>query len=230
MFRTIVLMGIAASVAAVVGHYVIFGPKRVDTTERKRTVRRFRLWERFIHVVTLAGFLALIVTGLIAAIGPVRALHGWLWLIHVAAAPVFMVGLCGLIASWSRDCRFTPHDWEWAKRFGGYLWGEKHAPAERFNGGQKAYLWTVGFLGLVSLLSGLGRIVPVLDPEGQYILYQLHRLSALFFVMAAIVHLYLGTVANPGTFGAMLLGRVTPQWAKNHHPIWWDQIDKKSGK
>jgi cytochrome b subunit of formate dehydrogenase len=84
----------------------------------------------------------------------------------------------------------------------------------------------VGLLGLAALLSGLGRVMPVLDPFGQEILYYVHRTAALLLVMAALAHLYLGTFANPGTLGAMLLGRVTPEWAEKHHPDWWREINK----
>ena len=35
-----------------------------------------------------------------------------------------------------------------------------------------------------------------------------------------IVHVYLGTVAYPGTLGAMLHGRVSRGWARLHHPRW----------
>ena len=230
MFRVIVLIGIAATVAAVLGHFVVFGPKRVPGGKAKRAVHRFSLWERFIHVVTVLGFLALVVTGLIAAEVQRSPLHGWLWLIHVGAAPVFSAGLALLTVTWARDARFAACDWEWARKFGGYLWGDKHAPAERFNGGQKAYFWCVALLGFVSLVTGLGRAVPVLDATGQEVLYQIHRYTALLFIMAGIVHLYLGTLANPGTFGAMLTGNVTPKWAETHHPLWWINIGRTNNE
>jgi formate dehydrogenase subunit gamma len=227
MFRIIVLIGIAATVVAILGHLVVFGPRRVAGPKTRRAVRRFSIWERLIHVVTVLGFLALATTGFLAVIGQRSPLHGWLWVIHVGAAPVFSFGLTLVVITWARDGLFAPCDWEWTKAFGGYLWGGKHPPAERFNGGQKVYLWAVALLGLVSLVTGLGRAVPVLDAFGQELLYQVHRYSALLFVMAAIGHLYLGTFANPGTFGAMLTGKVTPQWAEQHHPLWWKTINEQ---
>jgi len=220
MFRMIVLLGIAATLLAVLGHYVLFGPKRLSRASAARTVHRFGLGERFLHLVTLAGFVTMCVSGLTPVIAEGAVVRGWYWLIHVAAAPVFIAGLVSLLASWAMDCRFQRHDWEWAKKFGGYLWGDKHAPADRFNAGQKAYLWAVALLSLLVLLSGLGRVVPVFDAEGQDVVYQIHRYSALLLVLAAITHLYLGTLANPGTLGSMILGKVTPEWAEHHHPIW----------
>jgi formate dehydrogenase subunit gamma len=62
------------------------------------------------------------------------------------------------------------------------------------------------------------------DAGVQEFFYQAHRYSALLFVMGGIVHLYLGTICNPGTFGAMLTGKVTPEWAAGHHPLWWEKV------
>ncbi len=210
----------ATTLVAIAGHYILFGPKRVGPTKVGRTVHRFGFWERLIHLVMVGTFVTMCVTGLTPVIARGSAIRGWYWVIHITAAPVFTAGLCGLLVSWAMDCRFQRHDWEWAKRFGGYLWGEKHAPADRFNAGQKAYLWTVAFLGLVVLLSGLGRMFPVFGPDGQEWVYQTHRYAGLLLVLSGIVHLYLGTLANPGTFTSMIVGKVTPEWAEHHHPIW----------
>lgn len=222
------MTAIAATVAPIVGHYLIFGAKRLGQGKKARTVLRFSLWERAIHLMTVAGFLVLCITGLTAVVVQNGQLHGWLWIAHCAAAPLFSAGLAAIIVTWAKDGRFSKCDWKWALVFGGYLWGAKHAPAERFNAGQKGYLWLAGLLGLTALLSGLGRMTPVLDPFGQEILYCVHRGAALLFVMVAIAHLYLGTLANPGTLGAMLLGRVSPEWADKHHPDWWEEIRRRT--
>jgi len=227
MFRMIAIVAIAATVVGVLGHLVVFGAVKVSVKQGSRSIRRFSIWERFIHSLTVLGFLTLGVTGMIAVFQGEK-IHGWLWFIHAAAAPCFVAGLTAIVLTWSFDGKFAPHDWEWAKVLGGYIW-KAHPPAGRFNGGQKAYFWAVGGLGLVMLLTGLGRIYPVFGPFGQEILYQVHRYAALAFILAGITHLYLGTLANPGTIGAMLTGRVTPEWAQTHHSVWWGDISK-SGK
>lgn len=223
MFKYITLAALAATVAAILGHYVLFGPKKVKGDTR-RTVRRFSLWEQFIHFVTLGSFLTLAATGYLGVFSAEGRLHGWLWIAHFLAVPFFVFGLIAVTASWAKDGMFESHDWDWIKKFGGYLWGDKHAPAGRFNAGQKAYFWAVGLLGFACLISGLGRISPVFDVLGQEILYQVHRYTALLFVLAAVSHLYLGTLANPGSLGAMIYGRVSSKWAQSHHPQWWAQI------
>lgn len=226
MFRIVAIIGIAVAVGAPLVHLVLFGPKRAGPGDKKRSVRRFTLWERFCHVVTVGCFLTLGITGFIAVIVQQSPLRGWLWVVHLAAAPFFVMGLLGVLVSWARDSRFASCDVEWGLKFGGYLWGKPHVPAERFNGGQKIYFWLVAALGLASLASGLGRFAPVFDVAGQAVLYEVHRYSALVFVMAAIGHLYLGTVANPGTLGAMLTGKVSRPWAEAHHSLWWQRIQR----
>ena len=47
-----------------------------------------------------------------------------------------------------------------------------------------------------------------------------HYLATVGGGLFLIVHVYLGTVAYPGTLGAMLTGRVSSAWAKLHHPRW----------
>jgi cytochrome b subunit of formate dehydrogenase len=40
--------------------------------------------------------------------------------------------------------------------------------------------------------------------------------------MATIVHTYRTTVAKPGTWRALLSGRVSARWARVHHSLWWE--------
>lgn len=218
MFKLITLIAIAATLIAIAAHFVLFGPKRTNNKVR-RSVRRFGLLEILVHALTLLAFIVLAATGLLAIFNGVP-LRGNLWFLHVILGPAFTLGLAVLILAWARDCAFEPCDWQWAIRFGGYLWGDKHAPAARFNAGQKGYFWAIAALGLLTLVTGFGRVVPLLGPTGQELLLWGHRLGALAFILAGLAHLYLGTFANPGTFTAMITGKVTPQWAKDHHPLW----------
>ncbi len=224
MFRLIAAIGMVATVAAVLGHFVLFGPKRLKDPKQARKVKRFGIWERLVHSITVLSFLGLACTGFYSVLVLGSPLHGWWWLLHVAAVPVFTAALTVMALTWAKDGMFVPLDWDWALRLGGYLWFGKHAPAGRFNAGQKAYLWAAAFLGAVVLISGLGRIFPVFDAEGQDLVYQVHRYAALLFVLAGITHLYLGTIANPGTLGAMMFGKVSRMWAEEHHPQWWETI------
>jgi formate dehydrogenase subunit gamma len=218
MFKLITMIGIGATLVAIIGHLVLFGQKKTNNKAR-RSIRRFGVLEILVHALTVLAFLVLAVTGF-WAVYKSQPLRGNLWFLHVILGPPFTLGLAVMLLAWARDCSFEPCDWQWAKRFGGYLWGDKHAPAARFNAGQKGYFWAVAALGLVTLVTGFGRAVPMFGPLVQDLMLWGHRLGALAFVLAGLAHLYLGTLANPGTFTAMITGKVTPQWAKDHHPLW----------
>ena len=51
-----------------------------------------------------------------------------------------------------------------------------------------------------------------------------HGFVAILFVAVVIAHAYLGTIANPGTFSAMVTGKVSRRWAKKHHSEWYKEI------
>ena len=58
----------------------------------------------------------------------------------------------------------------------------------------------------------------------------LHYVAALGGGLLLILHTYLGTVAFPGTARGMLEGKVTPAWAKLHHPRWsGDRVHRAEG-
>ncbi|NIA13821.1 MAG: hypothetical protein GWP08_07045 [Nitrospiraceae bacterium] len=225
-FRNIAFAGMAATIVGSLGHRILFGANRPNSKPSKNTVRRFGIWERLVHFLTMSAFLCLAISGFIEVAESER-LSGLTGILHVSMAPVLAIGLFLMLATWGKDGRFAAYDLKWSMVMGGGLGFGKHPPAGRFNAGQKAYLWAAVLLGLVCLASGLGRMYPVLGPLGQDIVYQTHRWTALTLVMATVIHLYLRTLANPGTVGVLLTGRVSPEWAEAHHPVWWDEIDKR---
>lgn len=221
MFRMISIIAFAGTVAAIVLYHRIIRARHIVHEKEPREVYRFSLGERFFHAAAVLSLLTLAVTGFLAVClgGPLR---GWLWVIHVTAAPVFSVAVCIVAMVWAEDCRLERGDWRWVVHLGGYLWRKDDLPAGRFNAGQKGFFWFVAAMALVVILSGVGRMYPILGEPYQEILYQVHRYAALAVVLGIIAHFYLGTFANPGTFWAMVTGYVGPKWAKHHHPLWWD--------
>ena len=54
--------------------------------------------------------------------------------------------------------------------------------------------------------------------------YLIHDFTFICFGVAIVFHVYLGTAAEPGTFGSMTRGTVTRAWARLHHPRWYREI------
>ncbi len=230
IFAPLAVVVIVATLAAVAVHYLLAGPKHPELAKQKRDVRRFSLWEKLIHVVTLISFVTLAVTGFAATLYFKQQLTGWWRAVHLIAAPFFTAGLAAMALSWPNDCKFKDFDWQWAKMFGGYLGEKEYVPAGRFNAGQKAFFWAVALFGLLASLSGIARVYPFSTEIVQQTIYQIHRYTSLLLLVFVIAHIYLGTIANPGTFRVILSGYVSWDWAKIHHPIWWKKLDKTTGQ
>lgn len=226
IFPVISIVAILAVLAAAAAHYLILGPRSPELAGQKRDVRRFSRLEIVIHAVTLLSFITLAVTGFTATIFLGVVLTGWLRLAHILAAVLFALGLAAITLRWAEDCRFQLCDWIWAKKCGGYLSGDQDVPADRFNGGQKAFFWATAVLSILIMLSGLAMMFPFLGMQMHQVFQLVHRYCSLFAAIFVIVHIYLGTLANPGTWQVILSGYVSLHWAKHHHPLWWNRLDK----
>jgi len=187
VFKTISIVAILGTVAAVAVHYFCFGPKEREARKEGGDVRRFSLWERLVGAITLAGFLGLAISGFVSIIVLGGPLRGWWGVVHMVAAPAFGVGLAAAMLTWAEDCCFGARGGQCAESQSGGLGGGEGFPAGRFNARQKALFWGIASLAVVAIVSGLGRMWPLFDSMGQEVLYQAHRYSALLLVLAVIV-------------------------------------------
>ncbi len=53
-----------------------------------------------------------------------------------------------------------------------------------------------------------------------------HNVAFSIFVIAVPVHIYLGTLANPGTFQLMVSGTLPLESAKKRYPKWMKAVGK----
>ena len=129
---------------------------------------------------------------------------------------------------WFRDSFFKSYDWEWLKVLGGYLTRrELYPPSDKFNAGQKLFYWFSTLLSFFIIISGYLLASP--ERFSLNILVWtavIHGISAITLVAIVIPHAYLGSVANPGTIGTIIHGKVSKEWAKIHHPLWFDELEK----
>jgi formate dehydrogenase subunit gamma len=223
-FPLLTILGVIGLLAVIAGHYLLFGPKDKEIGKGPRIIKRFTVFERLLHTVTVLSFCTLGLTGLIAGACLRQPLSGWLRAIHIGAAPFFGLGMMGMALQWAENARFAACDWDWAKKFGGYLGDRGHIDAERFNAGQKAFFWVVCILSILVVLSGLGRSFPIFNERASELIFIAHRYFALIMILGVIVHSYLGSIVNPGTVLSIVTGFVTKPWAEHHHPLWWKKI------
>ena len=130
---------------------------------------------------------------------------------------------------WVRDMKLDAKDRAWLAAIRHYAVHDKERvpPTGKYNGGQKLFFWGMTVFGFLYLLTG----IPMWMPEGFFGMGPfygdavntsrlVHYLLTVAGGLLLIVHVYLGTIAYPGTLGAMLHGSVTRAWAKLHHPLW----------
>jgi formate dehydrogenase subunit gamma len=55
-----------------------------------------------------------------------------------------------------------------------------------------------------------------------------HLSIAALFMLAALGHIYMGTLGQVGAYTAMSTGYVDETWAKEHHLYWYNDV--KAGK
>jgi formate dehydrogenase subunit gamma len=219
LFQMISIAGIGGTLAFLPLHYLLFARRQPHPGLGTRTVRRYSLWERLVHVALLVSFLVLAVTGFVASIGWGGPMKGYMLMLHTTCGAVFAVSVGAMLLTWAADHAFNSHDNHFLTRCG-CLTYRKDLPAARFTGGDKVYFWLASVLTLVALLSMLLSMIPLLGTAGQALMYEAHRYSTLVLVMITIWHAYATTLAKPGTFGALVSGYVSAAWAKRYHPMW----------
>jgi formate dehydrogenase subunit gamma len=221
--------------------YFAVGPAG-EVRESGRKLLRFADWDRIVHWTTAISFLLLAITGLIILFGKV-VLMPWMghgvfsalaWIskyIHNIVGPIFIVASLVMFFTFLSRNFFNRYDWNWFRQGGGLL-SHKHVPAGYFNAGEKMWFWLgVTLLGLVMSISGL-----ILDfitfGQTRYVLQVanfLHIAGATFYIIAAMGHIYIGTLGTPGAYRAMRYGTVDEEWARQHHELWYDEIKDGGG-
>lgn len=199
-------------------------------------IQRFSNQERFWHITGAVMFILLAVSGLglyAREFAWLTALTGGPYLskwVHFLAGLVFALCQVMNFVQWRRDCsEWAETDGDWLRKSGGYLWSTHADVAEqgRFNTGQKLMFWSTSLESLGLFATGIVLWVPFVFPRGIASLsLVLHAFFGVTLIMLIIIHVYLATAANPGTFRAMWTGRVSAGWARYHHARWFKEVSR----
>jgi formate dehydrogenase subunit gamma len=219
--------------------YVARGPLGGHVPSTGRKIERFSYFERAAHWTNAIAFSVLAISGLVMAFGkfllmPVigGTLFGWLSYAlktaHNFAGPLFTVSLIVVFLTFVRDNFMNRIDWLWLKRGGGLLGGEE-PPSGRFNGGEKVIFW-LGVFVLGSIVVGSGLVLDKLIPGMAYlrgdmqIAHMIHDVATMLMMAMFLGHIYLGTIGTKGAYVGMKTGLVDEGWAREHHPLWLEDI------
>ncbi len=142
-----------------------------DTTPARGLTRV----EMLAHTVAGGGFVIAALTGFGAELF-LDELEGWLLLIHMFGAAVFLLGMTAVAIIWADRCRF--------------------GDATGLNVGRKLVFWIALLLGFVVMLSMLAAMLPVFGYFGQHVLYEIHEICGLLFLVVMIVHTIVSLAAR----------------------------------
>ncbi|HEX9470637.1 MAG TPA: formate dehydrogenase subunit gamma, partial [Bradyrhizobium sp.] len=136
----------------------------------------------------------------------------------------FIAGLVLITVIFFKDNLLQWVDIEWLKRGGGFI-KNKHAPAGRFNLGEKLVYWLSLVAGVFVSVSGLLLLFPFYGTNiaEMQLAQVVHAVVAVLFVALILAHIYIGTLGMEGAFEAMGTGEVDLNWAKEHHDLWLAQ-------
>ena len=227
----------------VVGALALFywrkGTIELHGAETGRKIERFTPFERSAHWANAIAFVALGVSGVVMAFGkffiqPVigNTLFGWLTYalknIHNFAGPLFAVSLVIVFVTFLRDNLPRAEDITWLRKGGGLL-SSQEVPSHRFNAGEKLVFWGGGFfLGMIVVASGrvLDKVLPglVYERATMQISHMVHATATFLMIAMFLGHIYMGTIGMRGAYSAMRTGYVDETWAREHHELWYQDI------
>jgi formate dehydrogenase subunit gamma len=229
---TIALLGLA---------YLIIGRIKIAAGRSGRKILRFKAFERFSHWLTAASFVLLGLTGLNITFGKILLLpvvgpdtfsdiSEAAKYVHNFVSFSFIAGLVLIVVIFFRDNLPEKVDIEWLREGGGFI-KNKHAPAGRFNLGEKLVYWLSLAAGVAVSVSGLLLLFPFYETNiaDMQLTQGVHAVVAILFVALILGHIYIGTLGMEGAFEAMGSGKVDLNWAKEHHDLWLArQLAKKN--
>jgi formate dehydrogenase subunit gamma len=245
-FRNVTLrwiggIAIVGMLALLIIFYLTRGMVRLESGRSGRTIVRFTAFERFVHWVTATCFIVLAISGLNITFGRPLLLpligyeafsewSQWAKYAHNFVSFPFTIGVILIFLMWIAGNIPNKLDVDWLKRGGGIV-GHDHPPAYRFNAGQKAIYWIVVIGGGLVAATGYALMFPfyLSGIEGMQLAQIVHSVVAVLFVAVMLAHIYIGTIGMEGAFEAMGSGTVDVNWAKEHHNLWLERENARTG-
>ena len=245
-FRNITLrwiggVAILGMLAVLIIFYLSRGMVRLESGRSGRTIVRFNSFERFVHWMTATCFIVLAISGLNITFGRPLLLpligyeafsewSQWAKYAHNFLSFPFTIGVVLIFLMWIAGNIPNRVDVDWVKRGGGIV-GHDHPPAYRFNAGQKAIYWIVVIGGGLVAATGYVLMFPfyLSDIGGMQVAQIVHSIVAMLFMAAMLAHIYSGTIGMEGAFEAMGSGTVDVNWAAEHHSLWLEEQNARTG-
>lgn len=228
-------IAIIGIIALLVAFYAWRGTLRFGVRSGLK-ILRFSAFERFVHWLTAICFVLLAISGLnitfgktlvLPLVGPI-AFSAWSQAAkfgHNYLSFPFTIGVVLIFVLWVADNFPTRADIDWLKKGGGMFGGEE-PPVYRFNAGEKLIFWLVVIGGVMTAASGYLLLFPFYGTNiaNMQAAQLVHSVIGVLYIAAMLVHVYMGTLGMEGAFEGMATGEVDANWAKVHHPLWYNDL------
>jgi formate dehydrogenase subunit gamma len=232
-------MLVALSLLGLAVTYLVIGGLDLGPGEKHggRIIERFSPMDRYAHWFLAIVWVTLGITGLILSLGksvllPLigYTLFSWLAILsknlHNFVGPLLIVAIPWMFVRYVRDNGIGTEDFRWFMNIIGYFKGHDY-PSERFNAGEKLVFWVVlVLLSTLLVISGVILVFPNFDQPRSTMQWAnvAHVICAYGAIALALVHMYLGTIGQVGSYRAMRYGYVDESWAKHHHLRWYQAV------
>lgn len=197
-------------------------------------IRKAGAFEILNHWVLAGSFFILSISGfgflfhleqlnsIFGSFNQMKDIHNWVGVLF--SVSLFFTIFFYLIESLS----ISGDDIGWILKGGGYFSKKAQVPPQgKINTGQKLYYLFVLVAGIAISASGLVIwLRPAAADLNKWILlsHLVHNISFDLMLIAIPLHIYLATLANPGTFRIMVYGTVPVEWARKRYPKWVQKI------
>ncbi|MEN8129573.1 MAG: formate dehydrogenase subunit gamma [Pseudomonadota bacterium] len=228
-----------AMIALFALYFMFKGRIPIEGGRSGKEITRTTSTERWIHWFTAVVFILLALTGLILLYGrtvliPIMGPEAFAAMadvgitVHNYLGVLFILAMVLTIISFFRDSLFNLKvDMTWFSKAGGYLGGSKPS-SEKYNAGQKAWYWTVVIMGVILCVTGLILDFPNLEQNRgtMQLANIIHVLASAIVIAFFLVHIYLAAIGIEGALEAMISGKVDENWVKQHHDLWYEELQK----
>ena len=147
----------------------------------------FSKLKRIVLIVGVTCLIVMFITAFSGRLAANQLMTGYILMIHVGTAPVFIVCTVFLIVSWGYQCRLTENEWgELLNRL--MLKPARHENSMLF---LKLTFWFSMGLSVPVSLSMLASMFTIFGTHGQEVLFNIHQYTSLALVSSVVIHLYL---------------------------------------
>ena len=202
MFRTVSIITFLVALGGIAGHGILFpcGPGSRwgigDIIKKKVHIFTMLFLEqelsllgrlkKLAYLLALLCFVILFLTGFAPRVLYGTELTGFLLMIHVTFAGVFIACVAFLTVTWAHQFRFGTSDFDCLKDVLSLRVREAACRTCR-----KLLFWALVLLSLPAALSILFSMFPIFGTHGQELLFEIHRWSVLVLSLCAFIHIYL---------------------------------------